>query len=235
MEQKPLSEGRCHFCQKTFAKAGINRHLASHLTKLSVSEKPGTSFHIKVEPASYYGSTGYFLSLWMDGDASLEALDTFLQRIWLHCCGHMSAFIDPAKYPGAWGMMEEMGEIPMSRKAKKVMFKGMKLKYEYDFGSTTELVLTVMGEYPVKASGKIVLLSRNEPLKWMCEACGKNPAVELCTIHEWGEDSMFCSKCAKQHAKTCDDFADYAALPVVNSPRMGVCGYTGGTIDTERD
>jgi hypothetical protein len=24
-------------------------------------------------------------------------------------------------------------------------------------------------------------------------------------------------------------------MPIVNSPRMGVCGYEGGTIDKERD
>jgi hypothetical protein len=46
---------------------------------------------------------------------------------------------------------------------------------------------------------------------------------------------LFCDKCAKKHAKKCEDFEDYAALPVVNSPRMGVCAYEGGCIDTERD
>jgi hypothetical protein len=47
---------------------------------------------------------------------------------------------------------------------------------------------------------------------------------------------MFCEKCAKKHAKECEDFADgYAVMPVVNSPRMGVCAYEGGCIDTERD
>jgi hypothetical protein len=35
--------------------------------------------------------------------------------------------------------------------------------------------------------------------------------------------------------KKCSDFDDYAAMPIVNSPRAGVCGYTGGTIDKERD
>jgi hypothetical protein len=51
----------------------------------------------------------------------------------------------------------------------------------------------------------------------------------------YDEDASFCNECAKKHAKKCDDFAEYAAMPVVNSPRMGVCGYEGGRIDTERD
>jgi hypothetical protein len=52
---------------------------------------------------------------------------------------------------------------------------------------------------------------------------------------EYEDDYLFCPKCAKKHAKECRDFEAYAAMPVVNFPRMGVCGYTGGTIDTERD
>lgn len=49
------------------------------------------------------------------------------------------------------------------------------------------------------------------------------------------EEDSFCEKCAEKHGKKCDDFADYAGMPVVNSPRCGVCGYEGGIIDLERD
>ena len=30
-EEKLKSEGKCLFCEKTFSKAGINRHLQTHL------------------------------------------------------------------------------------------------------------------------------------------------------------------------------------------------------------
>ncbi|MDR1544508.1 MAG: hypothetical protein LBS50_08930 [Prevotellaceae bacterium] len=123
----------------------------------------------------------------------------------------------------------------MSRKTDKVFYKGLKLEYEYDFGSSTELLLTVVEEYPVKADEKIVLLSRNEPLEWLCDTCQKEPATQICTVHDWGNESQFCDKCAEKHAKKCKDFEEYAAMPIVNSPRMGVCGYTGGSIDIERD
>ena len=133
-------------------------------------------------------------------------------------------------------MMEDAnGEIPKSRKTKAVLSKGMKLQYDYDFGSTTSLQLTVTDEYPAKADEQIVLLSRNEPLEILCEICGKVPAVQLCSVCMGQEASAFCKKCAKQHAKTCSDFADYAAMPIVNSPRMGVCAYEGGSIDKKRD
>ncbi len=46
---------------------------------------------------------------------------------------------------------------------------------------------------------------------------------------------MYCEECAIKHEATCEEFADYARMPIVNSPRMGVCGYEGGSIDKERD
>jgi hypothetical protein len=69
----------------------------------------------------------------------------------------------------------------------------------------------------------------------MCVTCGIEPATQMCSVCIYNEDAKFCDKCAKKHAKKCEDFADYASLPVVNSPRVGVCCYTGGSIDKERD
>jgi hypothetical protein len=124
----------------------------------------------------------------------------------------------------------------MNCKVKKALNKGLTLDYEYDFGSTTELCLTVMDEYPVKSEQEIVLLSRNEPPEIMCSTCGKVPATQICTVCMYGDGNyLFCDKCAPKHAKKCEDFADYASMPIVNSPRMGECAYMGGTIDVERD
>jgi len=167
----------------------------------------------------------------------------------------MSAFRNPEnKNKGGWDFLEAMelmakgktkeyeqlmedgsGEVPMSRKAKDALNKGLALDYEYDFGSTTELTITVMDEYPVKADQKIVLLSRNEPLPILCAICDKAPATKICQFCIYGEPAWFCDKCAKKHAKKCDDFEEENSLPVVNSPRMGVCAYEGGIIDRERD
>jgi hypothetical protein len=255
-EEKLKSEGKCLFCGKTFSKAGVNRHLKTHLENKSSDNKVGTSFLLKVETNPYWGTTPYFLSLWIDGETKMVELDDFLRGIWLECCGHMSAFRDPKRQRGGgmWNffeaeellqkgktkeyeklMEESAGEIPMSRKAKKVFCQDYKLEYEYDFGSTTELLITTLAQYPFKADKSIVLLSRNEPPKIMCSDCGKEPATKICTVCMYEDNALFCEKCAKKHEKECSDFEDYAAMPVVNSPRMGVCGYEGGTIDVERD
>lgn len=257
MKQKPKSEGKCIFCKQTFSKLAINKHLQKHLQEKAIQNKPDKSFLLNVETSPNWKNSGYFLSLWVDGDAHIEDIDDFLRAIWLECCGHMSSFVNSKRKINKGSMwdffeaekllkkgkieeyeklMEEAnGEIPKGRKAKVVFHKGLTLKYEYDFGSTTELQLVVVAEYPVKADATIVLLSRNEPLKMDCDNCKTAPAVKLCIAHGWEEDSLFCSKCAKKHAKSCTDFEDYSSFPVVNSPRMGVCGYTGGSIDKKRD
>lgn len=257
MKEKLKSEGKCLFCDKTFASAGINRHLKTHLETKQIENKPGVSFLIKVEPDSRYGGLPYFLSLWVDGETKMEKLDDFLRAIWLECCGHLSAFRNPAARRNRTGIMsffeaeelikagkikqyeklmeESSGEIPMSRKAKDVFQYMAKLEYEYDFGSSTNLQLIVVQAFSVKADKPLVLLSRNEPLEILCDTCKEAPAAKMCIIHNWDDDSMFCEKCAKKHAKQCDDFKDYASTSIVNSPRTGVCGYTGGSLDKQRD
>lgn len=257
MTDKPKSEGVCVFCGKTLAKAGINRHLKTHLDQKQEVNKTGKSFLIKVESNPRYGGWPHFLSLWVDGETTIKKTDGFLRDIWLDCCGHLSAFRNPdaRKYGGGlWDFFEAeellqqgkikeyerlmedtAGEVPMSRKAKAVFYKDLKLEYTYDFGSSTYLLVTTLAEFTFKADKPLVLLSRNEPLEILCETCKKAPATQICSIHNWDEDYLFCDKCAKIHKKECPDFSDYAAMPVINSPRMGVCGYTGGVIDTERD
>lgn len=249
------SEGKCLYCNETFSKQGINRHLQKHLVEKTKDNKPGKSFLIKVEHHPRYGNAPYFLSLWVDGEGTIGDIDLYLRKIWLECCGHLSSFTDPkarTQKKGMWDffeaeallekgkvreyekMMEEIkGEVPQSRKVKIALGKGLKLDYEYDFGSTTYLQLTVVDEYAGKADTKIVLLSRNEPPQIPCALCGKEPAVLVCSV--CFEDNLFCKKCAPKHAKGCPDFDDYAAMPLVNSPRAGVCAYEGGIIDTERD
>ena len=213
------TQARCIYCDKMFAGSGISRHLGTHLAKMPPEDR-SRSFHLRAQAGPY------FLNLLMDGDAHLDQLDDFLRGIWLECCGHMSQF----------GYERWRGEISKSSKARRVFDKDVKLWYAYDFGSTTELEIKCIGVYPfsTKKEGGIKLLSRNERLDMPCESCGKAQATRFCNAHYYGEEDMFCDKCAKKHEKTCEE-AEYAMMPVVNSPRLGVCAYDGGRIDKERD
>lgn len=242
--KKLHSEGKCHFCGETFAMAGISRHLNTHFKSIKSSNSKDKSFHIKVEAAEM------FLNLWVDGKAKLDELDDFLRAIWLECCGHMSSFTDIKKRANSRnnllnfesflsGKFEDNesgpGEIPKKSKAQDIFYKDMIIEYDYDFGSTTQLTIKVLEEFDFKADSKVILLSRNEPLEILCDICNKEPAVEICCVCIGQEEALFCKKCAKKHKKTCEDFADYASMPIINSPRMGTCAYDGGTIDIERD
>ena len=111
----------------------------------------------------------------------------------------------------------------------------VKIYHDYDFGTTTRVFLIAKKQYQLNLKEPIILLSRNEPLKLMCVSCKTEPAINICAVCYYQEMAFFCKKCSKIHAKTCEDFADYAEMPIVNSPRMGECGYTGGTIDKARD
>jgi len=146
----------------------------------------------------------YWLFFAVPLDASLSAADKFLREIWCECCGHMSAF--------------RMGGRDFG-KARKLSALGIGdvLLYEYDFGSTTEIILTVVdGILRKKQKDKVQLLARNEPAQEKCDECGA-PAVciDVC------EGVNYCESCAEN----ADD--EGMLMPITNSPRSGECGYDG--------
>ena len=95
-----------------------------------------------------------------------------------------------------------------------------KFDYQYDFGSTTKLKGQVISHRPGKLSNDICLLAQNNlPEEIQCYICQKPPGV-ICS----NCDEIFCSRCKRDH-DGCG--GEEYFLPVVNSPRMGICGYTG--------
>ena len=217
MEEELNSEGKCLFCNATFSKREIGRHLATHLKKMEKEDSvktPETFCHIVVE------ADVMFLHLLVKENAAMRKIDNYLKQIWLECCGHMSDF------------GHKNFEISMTHKVVDVFESKVKIYHDYDYGSTTRVFLKGVNNYQLKLKEDIILLSRNEPLKLMCSKCGKQAAVNICTVCDW---DFYCESCSKLHEKECEDFSDYASMPIVNSPRMGVCGYSGGQIDTERD
>jgi len=221
MEQSEItSEGKCLYCNQVFSQNEISKHLAKHLAekeKAETGDKVQTYCHIEVE------ANEMFLHLLVKGDATMKKIDQFLREIWLECCGHMSEF------------GHKQFKVSMSHKVKSVFEPRIKIYHDYDFGTTTRVFLKGLKQYQLNLKENILLLSRNEPLKIICVVCKKEPAVNLCTSCNYDEDAFFCEKCSEKHEKKCSDFADYACMPVVNSPRMGECGYEGGSIDVERD
>ena len=113
-------------------------------------------------------------------------------------------------------------EINKQSKAANVFTLGKKITYQYDFGSTTELMVKAMGHYRGVIKGKIQLIARNAQPIIPCDECSTKPAAEICTECMWDDAGWLCEECAQTHE--CDE---EMFLPVANSPRTGVCGYTG--------
>ena len=198
------AKGNCYLCGRLLAKSAFRKHaLTAHPYE---GEDGQDCVVLMVEDTE---TKEYWLYLDVAVTSSLRTLDTFLRNIWLECCGHMSAFFDSG--------YTEMG---MGRKI--ISFPvGSSLLYEYDFGSTTQLKITIVGYSRRPKQQKAVrLLGRNAPYHFSCSVCGKEAAY-LCCECQWTQDNPFlCEDCAREHEHD-------SMLPVVNSPRMGVCAYCG--------
>jgi hypothetical protein len=221
MPRQTPTKGKCELCGQMFSKQVMTRHL--NKCNQVPSKTAGSAFHIVVQ---FPYDHRYWLHLEAATNAKLHDLDDFLRDIWLECCGHMSAFrINGQGYTAPQAVMET-GDVSMNIRLDKILTPVQKFDYEYDFGSTTELKLSVVGIYPHRTKKMIGLLAHNEPINFKCMECGK-PSTEICLgecmyKRKNVEPSMFCNKCSKAHK--CDDGM---RLPVVNSPRMGVCAFVG--------
>jgi hypothetical protein len=94
--------------------------------------------------------------------------------------------------------------------------------YEYDYGSTTALRIELVGRRHAPARRDAVrLLARNDAPLWKCSTCGK-PATSVCAYCFPTDQIFMCKTHTKRHG--CEE---NIFMPVVNSPRMGVCAYVG--------
>ena len=223
------SRGSCVFCGRELAKGGLTRHLNTCAKRTEAQAEADRSrrlaqtlYHLQVLDA--WGA-GYFLHLEMRSKAALKDLDEYLRAIWLECCGHLSSFeIGGVTYdssPDPWG-----GEgRTMNVKANSIFQPGMLFRYQYDFGTTSELVIKVMSEREGRplTEHPIFLMARNKYEQPPCMVCGK-PATNLCSeclSERDDERGELCDEHVEGHEH--EDFV----LALVNSPRVGMCGYSG--------
>lgn len=207
------SKGNCYLCGRLIGKSAFKKHaLTGHLYEGDGQD----CIVLKIEDT---GSKMYWLYLDIALTSTLKTLDTFLRKIWLECCGHMSAFYEP-RY-GQIGMSQKLANYPV----------GFSFLYGYDFGDTTQLKLTIVGygKRP-KQRTAVRLLGRNEAYHFACQQCGKD-ADYICVECTWEDRNPFlCEACSQDH-----EHGEETLLPVVNSPRMGVCGYCGELDEFEFD
>lgn len=224
---RATSSGKCIFCGGTVGKSAMTRHLTTCKLRppepaqaLSRRRRPTQLYHLVV--SSRYAPM-YWLHLEAASNATLDDLDDFLRRTWLECCGHLSAFrlggraFSSSGADWSWGDDQDL-DVRLG----ELLAPGVTLSYEYDFGTTTDLVVKVVGQRDgLTSDQEITLLAGNHPPAIPCESCAQ-AAARVCTQCVFEGGGWLCKACARKHACGQD-----MLLPVVNSPRVGMCGYNG--------
>jgi hypothetical protein len=234
MGRRKQTRGNCVFCGREMTKSGLSRHLsgceARQAAETVANSKRGTQqkiIHLQILDAF---SGDFWLHLEVKGTATLEDLDHYLRTIWLECCGHLSAFhIDPYRYTqifdGGWSIGDEK---PMNVPVQKVFSPDMQIMYEYDFGTTSELTIKVLGAREGKPHTKfpIFLMARNHMAYIPCMEC-EEQATLLCLdcMYEVAGPCELCETHWKTHQHDSENYG--GPMPLINSPRTGLCGYDG--------
>ena len=216
-----MSSAQCAYCQQPFVKNVMTKHLLSCaarqavLDKAQASKKPQEKLYYLCAQDAYGGD--FWLELEVRGTAPMKDLDSYLRAIWLECCGHMSEFS-----LGGWGTPK----VALTRKIADVFEPEVELLHYYDFGTTSEtkVKFVAVREGVPTTKHPMALMARNLIPEIPCIECKKTATMfcEECLI----EDSIFGALC-ESHAKTHphDNYGEPA--PLLNSPRLGMCGYEG--------
>ena len=243
-----LTSANCRLCDRMLGKRQMTNHLKAcweHHTIAVPGKATPRWFHLVVEARH---APDYWMHLQAPANCTFGDLDELLRAIWLECCDHLSAFEFPAKrkrprlatpYNIAAMFQELAQEAQRSRSDDAAscnallgkplgsrLKQGVVFSHQYDFGSTTELALRVADEHTAPAlPGDLKLLARNEPPAIPCSVCAE-PATQLCL--QCGEEGAggLCEACARRH-----DCGEEMLVPLINSPRSGVCGYCGPSVE----
>lgn len=214
MARRPQPKGTCYFCQKQYAKGGLTRHLKSCAARRSANTaakgKSQTLYHLRASEA--HGAP-FWLDLEVRSAAKLADIDSYLRTIWLECCGHLSCFAVER-----WG-----DELAMGGKVGAIFSRLGGAVHQYDFGSTSETVIQVMGtrEGVPLSKHPIYLMARNNMPDAPCIECGEQ-AEFMCIecVYEDDENGYLCAKHVDAHPH--DEYGEPQEL--LNSPRVGMCG-----------
>lgn len=204
---KSTTNGNCYECGVELGKIQMRNHLLKeHCTD---GDEP---CYLLVIEGRY--KPNYWLILDIALDRKLSSLDSFLRRIWLECCDHLSEF----------KVISPKGKSADKTRSLRYFAVGDKLEHIYDFGTSTETRISIVAKtLRPKQKEAVRLLARNIKPSFECRECGK-PATGLC--QECGgfyKGMLFCDECYSKHP-CCNEFS---ATPITNSPRCGQCGYAG--------
>ncbi len=219
---KIKTKGKCAQCGEICNSIQASKHLLGCIEGHSHSI-PTTLEKYLVRVSWLEQPNLYWMFIALPKDASLAHLDQFLRKTWLECCGHLSEFTINGRHY-YYMSHTESGNPSQSMKNKVDQFFSscLKIDYAYDMGSSTELELEIMGIINTSSLKKITILMKNDPPDFPCESCKKTSEI-ICSLCS----GTTCANCSEDHSCVLDEEDTYMLMPLVNSPRAGVCGYEG--------
>jgi hypothetical protein len=218
-------KGKCYYCNKELTERTIKRHIktCSKIKEVISDEikdnkKSRNQFIISMKDK--YDKNTYCIYLSVDENLQLQHLDQFIRDVWVECCNHLSSF-----YINGMIYDDNRNELyQMNMKLKEVLSIGQKFEYQYDFGSTTHIILEVIDKIEVsKSHSQIEILARNNEINYVCSKCGKQAQY-----YNYETGSHICEECAD---KLDEEEIEELDGDYFNSPRDGVCGYAGDKDD----
>lgn len=215
------TRGACAYCGRESPRGHMARHLAAcekrRAAIAAADARPGaatTLVHLQARDAD---TGAYWLNLEVDGLAPLSKIDSYLRAIWLECCGHLSDFSAGRGYGDKVGKRQPVG---------RVFRPGVEITHTYDFGTPSVTLLKAVGVREGKRTTRhpIALMARNHEPEYRCQECSET-ATQICMECVYQHDAVgtLCDRHARGHPH--EDYGD--PLPLVNSPRVGMCGYDG--------
>ena len=145
----------------------------------------------------------YWIVIKAKADIPMKKIDKFIKDIWVECCGHMSSFSDGHS------------KVGMTRKLDQVFEKGYKIDYIYDYGSSTDISLSLLEEVEDADDKDIQIFLRNKAIDYQCSYCD-NKAEAICPFCTDPDDGLLCGACIENH-KCIQDEGEDILLPLVNS------------------
>jgi hypothetical protein len=232
-------KGICPVCEKTLQRSVIKHILKCVITPSNAIKKTGKNITINSDElvvlVTSLQSSDYYLILKCSAHTQLKHIDYFLRHVWLECCGHLSIFID-----------RERNEYSKQQKIFELERNDINLfAYEYDMGTTTELLIELIrhNDYDADKYDELMKLPKKADLEKKKNNSDKSEGlgpVNLTIIAQNELPEVECSepKCKERvkYVYCCDFFCekhmdpevieDIECVPqYVNSPRTGECGY----------
>lgn len=117
-------------------------------------------------------------------------------------------------------------ELDMENEIQQVFRPDVEVLHTYDYGTSSKTLIRCISIRTgfATTANPIVLMGRNRMPEGKCIKCEAQAAFYCpeCAYDSF-EDGFLCSKHGKRHSHEGEE----SAIPMVNSPRIGMCGYTG--------